>query len=145
MVADPAETGFDLPAGAFRALDWAATGATGPTALLLHGLSGVADVWCDTVGALGESRPRCVAVDQRGHGHSPATPGRYRVGDHVGDVRTLVGRLGAPVHLVGHSMGARVAFVTAARRPELVASVVVVDIGPEAWVANIDRTTRMFR
>ena len=145
MVADPAETGFDLPAGTFRALDWAATGATGPTALLLHGLSGVADVWCDTVAALGESRPRCVAVDQRGHGHSPATPGRYRVGDHVGDVRTLVGRLGAPVHLVGHSMGARVAFVTAARHPELAASVVVVDIGPEAWAANIDRTTRMFR
>ena len=136
MVADPAETGFDLPAGVFRSLEWAATGDTGPTALLLHGLSGVADVWCDTVAALGESRPRCVAVDQRGHGHSPATPGRFRVADHVGDVRALVDRLGAPVHLVGHSMGARVAFVTAARHPELVASVVVVDIGPEACVVE---------
>jgi pimeloyl-ACP methyl ester carboxylesterase len=39
-------------------------------------------------------------------------------------------------HLAGHSMGARVAIVAAARYAEAFRSVAVVDIGPDAWKQN---------
>lgn len=132
----------DLPAGRFRTLRW--SGDADTTAVFLHGLSGVAEVWGATVQALGDARPRCVALDQRGHGHSPRTPGAYRAADYLGDLAALVHTLDAPVHLVGHSMGARVAILAAARRPELLRSVTVVDIGPEAWAANIATTSKLF-
>ncbi len=135
-----------LAAGLYRMLDWPGVDAGSPvgTAVFLHGLSGVAEVWGDTVDALGRGRPRCVALDQRGHGHSPRPPGAYAASDHLGDLLDLVAQLDGPVRLVGHSMGARVAMLAAARHPEAFSSVVVVDIGPEAWKANIDRTARLF-
>ena len=139
----PSEGYVVAPAGEFRTLTWHGDPHR-RVVLFLHGLSGVADVWSATIEALGEHRPPCVAVDLRGHGRSPKTPGRYRVLDHVGDLRALVAHLGAPVDLVGHSMGARVAFVGAARHPELFSSVTVVDIGPERWTANITATVELF-
>jgi 2-(acetamidomethylene)succinate hydrolase len=136
----PRETTYNLTAGRFRALEW---DGTGESAVFLHGLSGVADVWQGTVEALGASRPRCIAIDQRGHGHSPK-PGDYRIGSYVQDLADLVRALGGPVRLVGHSMGARVALVAAARHPQLFSSAAIVDIGPEAWKANIDDTVAAF-
>lgn len=157
---------YELRAGRFRGLEWPGfpgvsrppgagsarsdgPGSSGgaPTAVLLHGLSGMADVWHATVMALPDhldgSRPRCVAIDQRGHGRSPHLPGRYSAADYLQDLVDLVDLLGAPVRLVGHSMGARVAMIGAARHPELFSSVVVVDIGPEAWQRNISATTAL--
>lgn len=131
-----------LDAGLFRILEWPGTAGT-PT-VFLHGLSGVAEVWTDTITALGSDRPRCIALDQRGHGHSPRTPGAYAAGDYLGDLLRLVDEVGGPVDLVGHSMGARVAILAAARHPDAFRSVVIVDIGPEAWRANITGTTRIF-
>lgn len=131
-----------LPAGLFRCVEW--SGRRDETVVLLHGLSGVADVWTDTVDALGTDRPRCIALDQRGHGRSPRTPGAYAARDYLGDLMALVDQLGGPVRLVGHSMGARVAILAAARHPDAFSSVVIVDIGPEAWKANIAHTTKLF-
>lgn len=129
------ETGWiDLPDGRFRVLDWP---GDDPSVLFLHGLTGVAEVWGPTVAALGEPRPRCIAFDQRGHGHSAKPERGYDVGMFVRDVVGIVRALGLDrPHLVGHSMGGRVAMVTAARHPELFRSVSIVDIGPEAWRAN---------
>lgn len=122
------------PAGAFRVLD---LGADGPPVLFLHGLTGVAEVWRPTVAALRGQRIHAYAMDQRGHGHSPKPTSGYAVGNYVADAAAIIEGLGlAPVHLVGHSMGARVAMVLAARHPWLLRSVAVVDIGPEAWRAN---------
>lgn len=156
----PDERGFQLSAGEFRGLVWQG----GPdTAVLLHGLSGMADVWTAMVAALaaqggsvhgGEppstvgtpvsgTRPCCIAIDQRGHGRSPHTPGSYRAVDYLGDLVELVEGLERPVRLVGHSMGARVAMLAAARHPGLFSSVVIVDIGPEAWQRNIESTMRL--
>lgn len=134
------ETTYRLGAGTFRALEW--SGPEEP-AIFLHGLSGVANVWQQTVEALGANRPRCIAIDQRGHGHSPK-PRDYRIGGYVSDLLDLVDAVGRPVRLVGHSMGARVALVAAARHAERFSSVAIVDIGPEAWKANIDGTVAAF-
>lgn len=135
------ESFYGLRAGSFRALEW--PGGTA-RAIFLHGLSGVAEVWGATIAALGDTRPRCIAIDQRGHGQSVQPEHGYRVGDYLGDVCQLIGQVGAPVRLVGHSMGARVAMAAAAHYPELLESVVIADIGPEAWKANIDETVAAF-
>jgi esterase len=138
----PAEGFVELPAGRFRYLEWA---GTEPSAVFLHGLSGVAEVWGPTIEALGEARPRSFAFDQRGHGQSPKPREGYSVGYFVEDALGLAEALGLErPHLVGHSMGARVAMVLAARRPERVRSVTIVDIGPEEWKANHQQTVAAF-
>jgi pimeloyl-ACP methyl ester carboxylesterase len=137
----PGETTYQLSAGAFRGLVW--PGGAG-TAIFLHGLSGVADVWQQTVAALGVGRPECIAIDQRGHGRSPKPEHDYSVTSYLRDLLDLVMAVGGPVHLVGHSMGARVAMVAAARHPGQFRSVAIVDIGPEAWRANITESVAAF-
>jgi 2-(acetamidomethylene)succinate hydrolase len=137
-MSDPVERFVDLPAGRFRVLEWP---GSEPAAVFLHGLTGVAEVWGPTVEALGPGRPRCIAVDQRGHGHSPKPPAGYGIASYVGDVVDLFRALGLDrPHLVGHSMGARVAIVLAARHAAAIRSVTVVDIGPEQWKANWQQT-----
>jgi 2-(acetamidomethylene)succinate hydrolase len=132
----PSESFVELPAGSFRVLTW---GDGRETVLFLHGLTAVADVWGPTVEHLPVNR-RYVALDQRGHGQSPRPPTGYGTGAFVRDTLAVIRRLGAPVHLVGHSMGARVAMLLAARHPAVLRSVAVVDIGPEASKANIETT-----
>ncbi len=133
----PTESFVQLNSGRFRTLTWR---SGDETVLLLHGLTGVAEVWAPTVGFLSNQRTY-IAVDQRGHGQSPCDPDMdYRVGAFVSDTKDLIRRLGRPVHLVGHSMGARVTLVLAARYPELLRSAVIVDIGPEASTKNINDT-----
>jgi 2-(acetamidomethylene)succinate hydrolase len=134
----PREFSVKTPAGAFRVLD---LGGDGPPVLFLHGLSGVAEVWGPTIDALQRESIHAFAMDQRGHGHSPKPASGYAIGDYVRDAMAVVEGLGiAPVRLVGHSMGARVALVLAARRPKLLRSAAVVDMGPEAWRANWEQS-----
>lgn len=133
MPGAPNEIWFDLPGGRFRALDWA---GTGPGVLFLHGLTGVAEAWTETVDALGDDRPRCLAMDQRGHGGS-THEGPYHVRQLAQDAIAVARAAGLErPHLVGHSMGARVAMAVAAWKPALWRTVTMADIGPEAWADN---------
>jgi len=137
----PIERRIALPAGDFRLLEWP---GEGPTVIFLHGLSASADVWALTMASLG-GKCHAFAIDQRGHGSSPAPGTGYTAGDFAQDALALRDTLGdGPVHLVGHSMGARVAMVAAAMRPGVFASVVIVDIGPEAWKQNWVDTVAAF-
>lgn len=110
-----------------------------PAALLLHGLMGRAFHWTGTARWLGASR-RVVALDQRGHGQSerPPTAGpahsvAYGREAFVADAEAAVEQLGlAPVTLIGHSMGALTAWQLAARRPDLVAALVICDMRASA-------------
>jgi pimeloyl-ACP methyl ester carboxylesterase len=133
-VTGAAERHVDLPAGTFRVLEWP---GDEPAAVLLHGLTAVAEVWGPTVSRMVGTHPRCLAPDQRGHGHSPKPASGYAIGSYVRDVLAMVEALGLDrPHLVGHSMGARVAIVAAARHPGRFRSVAIVDIGPEQWTEN---------
>lgn len=99
--------------------------------LFLHGIMGHRRDWDVLVHRVGE-RHRVVAVDQRGHGRSEWTRS-YRVADMADDAIALVEQLElAPVPIVGHSMGAMVALMVAARRPELVDRIALVDIVPQS-------------
>jgi len=134
----PVESFAELRGGRFRLLSW---GEGAETVLFLHGLTGMAEVWEPVVAHLPAGR-RYVAMDQRGHGRSFAPASGYSAAAMARDARLAITWLGAPVHLVGHSMGARVAILVAARHPSLLKSAAVVDIGPEASKSNIEGTVR---
>lgn len=117
------------------------SGAAGtPGVLLLHGLMGRAAHWADSARWI-STRCRAVALDQRGHGQSdkPAD-GPYDREAFVADAEAAVEQLGlAPVALVGHAMGALTAWQLAARRPDLVHSVVICDMRASALGAHSQR------
>jgi pimeloyl-ACP methyl ester carboxylesterase len=102
------------------------------TVVLLHGLAGHAGEWDHTAAAL---RPAytVIAIDQRGHGRSTRRPSDNSREAFVADVAEIIVTAGCavPVTLVGQSMGAHTAFLTAAWHPELVERLVMVegDIG----------------
>jgi esterase len=97
--------------------------------LLLHGLLGSSANWHSIARAL-ESGFRVVVPDLRNHGRSPHSQEMdYPL--MAADLEALIQRLelGA-ADLVGHSMGGKVAMQLALQAPELVRSLVVVDIAP---------------
>jgi pimeloyl-ACP methyl ester carboxylesterase len=78
---------------------------------------------------LGRQRQQLVAVDLRGRGMSSRTPpGTYGWRRHAGDVLGAAALLQeGPCDLIGHSMGAFVAMQAAARAPQGVRRLVLID------------------
>jgi pimeloyl-ACP methyl ester carboxylesterase len=107
-------------------LDW---GGAGDTLVFLHGGALTAHSW-DLVCLGLRDRFRCLALDLRGHGDSGWAE-EYRIETAVEDVAALVAHDGARrVHLVGNSLGGLVAAHYAASRSSTVASLTLVDVGP---------------
>jgi len=67
------------------------------------------------------------APDLRGHGKSSHAPRRYRLSDYADDIVALLERLTGRADVFGHSLGAQVAIVAAARRPELFRALAIGD------------------
>jgi pimeloyl-ACP methyl ester carboxylesterase len=90
----------------------------GRPVVLLHGWGMSLEVWDRQVMDLAGRATgglRTIAVDLRGHGHSPKPLTGYGYDDHVADVAALLARLDlTDVVLVGWSMGGAVAARTAA-------------------------------
>lgn len=109
-------------------LDWG--GDARPPLLLLHGFTGHAHAW-DTLAIALQPHFHVWALDARGHGDSePADV--YDAAGAFKDLSSVVEQLGVrALTLVGLSMGGRSAMYFAAKRPELVERLVVLDIGPE--------------
>lgn len=100
--------------------------------VLLHGFTGSTRSWDEHLPALLDLAD-VIALDQLGHGRSdaPAQPARYRVERVVDDLTALLDALDAPrAHVVGYSMGGRVALQLAVSRPERVASLVLESASP---------------
>ena len=102
-------------------------------AVFVHGLGGSSTNWTDLTDLLREPAAGvpaldCAAVDLPGFGYSPPPKDRdYSVNAHARAVAGLIERLGTwPVHLVGNSMGGAVATRLAARRPDLVRTLILV-------------------
>lgn len=99
----------------------------GPSLVLLHGLGVSGQVW-QGVGRLLGTFARLVAPDLRGHGESDKPSAGYLPRDYVGDIAALVAHEPSrPLAVIGHSLGAVVAALLAAERPELMAKVVLID------------------
>jgi 3-oxoadipate enol-lactonase len=120
------------------------SGGSGPTVLFSHGLLYTLRMWDAQIAAL-RARFRCVAYDHRGQGQSDAPATGLDMDSLTEDAAALIAslRLG-PVHFVGMSMGGFVGMRLAARRPELLRSLVLIDTsgGPEP-PENVPRYRRL--
>jgi pimeloyl-ACP methyl ester carboxylesterase len=118
---------YEVAAGRFlSALRW---GASSPELSMVHGGAQNAHTY-DTV-ALALQRP-LVSWDMPGHGHSDASPyGSNVVAAHAHDLAVAMAQVfSAPVPLVGMSLGGLVSLVLTHEHPELVSSLILVDITP---------------
>jgi pimeloyl-ACP methyl ester carboxylesterase len=111
---------------ALHHLDYGGTG-DGPTMVLVHGLGGSHLNW-DLLAPRLTSRGRVIAVDLPGFGmsapHGRPSTIRSNVNALAGFVRTVCD---PPVVLVGNSMGGLISILLAARMPELVRGLVLLD------------------
>ncbi|HEX5587327.1 MAG TPA: alpha/beta hydrolase [Acidimicrobiia bacterium] len=106
-----------------------------PEVVALHGGGQNAHTW-DTV-ALALGLP-LVAIDLPGHGHSDATDTLFSPRDYAVAVEVAVRALAPDARLVmGMSMGGLTAIALAARAPDLVRALVLVDVVPTIDPARV--------
>lgn len=114
------------------------TAGSGEAVVFLHGFGLDMRMW-DEAFALTARTRLTVRYDLRGYGRSPLPDGPY---SHVEDLAAILGALCIPrAHIVGFSMGGRVALRTALERSDLVRSLVLVDAAADghAWSAEWSR------
>ncbi len=98
---------------------YAAARGQGAPLVLLHGFTGSGANWRD-VSAAWEAQHTVIAVDLLGHGESsaPDDPACYQMQQAAADLHIAIGSFTAePVHLLGYSMGGRLALYYALRYP----------------------------
>ncbi|MBI1257650.1 MAG: alpha/beta fold hydrolase [Chloroflexi bacterium] len=102
-------------------------GGSGAPMVLLHGLTAQKLGWYSVFPEVSKHW-HVYAPDLRGHGNSDRAPdNQYHNADYARDVIALLKFIGEPVVLVGHSLGAMTAIVTAAQYPEGVRDLVLLD------------------
>ncbi len=113
------------------------TGGAGPAVVLIHGFGDTGEMW----GPLAErlSKKYTVIVpDLRGMGNSSKPASGYDKKSQAGDIRAVVENLGHDhTAVVGHDIGTMVAYAYAARYPDKVTKLVVMD-APVPGVAPWD-------
>ncbi len=103
-----------------------------PALLVLHGLYGQQGNWATHARALAEDFT-VYALDARNHGQSPHAAS-MTLPEMAQDVSDTMDALGLPqAHLLGHSMGGKIAMLLALQQPARVQSLLVVDIAPVAY------------
>jgi 3-oxoadipate enol-lactonase len=111
------------------------TAGDGDPVVLIHGFGLDFNMWGPQWRAFAE-RHRVIRYDLRGYGGSSLPAGPY---SHVDDLLALIEYLGAgPVHLVGLSLGGRVALRVAAQNPKAIRSLTLADAAMDghAWTAD---------
>jgi pimeloyl-ACP methyl ester carboxylesterase len=127
---------LELPGGSLAYDD---TG-TGPLVVCVPGMGDLRSTYRFSTPLLAAAGYRVVTLDVRGMGETSVSWNDYSVGAIGGDIVDLIEFLACgPAHVVGNSMGAGVAVVAAARRPDLVRSLTLTgpfvrDVMP-AWAA----------
>jgi pimeloyl-ACP methyl ester carboxylesterase len=107
-----------------------------PALLLIHGTVGSTAWWDPVVPALAGAC-RVIRVDLLGHGRSSSPAGGYGIRAHARRVGAALDRLGAGrVTVIGHSMGCMVATALAEQRPDTVAALALIDMGPSLDAQN---------
>ena len=107
------------------------SGGDAPPLLIVHGLYGSGRNWGVITKRLSDRGP-VVAVDMRNHGDSFWSDG-HSYEDMAGDLAQVIEAQGAPMDVVGHSMGGKAAMVLALTRPDLVSRLLIADIAPVAY------------
>jgi pimeloyl-ACP methyl ester carboxylesterase len=97
------------------------------TIILLHGFTDNGLCWPRLVNSL-KDRFDIIMMDERGHGLSDAPASGYTPELQASDVSSLISQLQVEKSvLIGHSLGAEIAAVTAALYPDIIDAVVLID------------------
>ena len=108
---------------------------SGPALLLLHGFTGSGRSWDELTNAAIAAGCTVIAPDLPGHGGTAWSAARATVERTADDVAALLRALGYErAHVVGYSMGARVALRLAIAHPARVARLVLE--APSAGIAD---------
>jgi pimeloyl-ACP methyl ester carboxylesterase len=106
---------------------------SGPLVVLSHGVGDRRQVYRFLAPMLAQAGYRVVSADLRGHGESSmgwksvtGTEAITRT-DIAGDLLALIGHLGGPAVIVGHSISGGAATIAAAQQPDLVRGVVEIN------------------
>ena len=112
-----------------------------PPIVLLHGFPETGDAFAPVVAELGQ-RYRMIVPDLRGAGASQRPASGYEKRIVANDVGELMNRLGVVrAHVIGHDIGARVAYAFAVRYPERLLSLTVA----EAFIEGLAGTAEFKR
>lgn len=99
-----------------------------PPLLIVHGLYGSARNWGAIAKRMSEDR-LVLSVDMRNHGYSDWDISHsYPV--MASDLAEVIARHGAPMDVIGHSMGGKAAMVLALQHPDMLRRLIVADIAP---------------
>ena len=114
----------------FHYLEWG--NSNHQTILMLHGNAQQAHSW-DFISLPLSEDYHVIALDQRGHGDSDWSPNQdYSTQEQVKDIEAVVKHLNLEnFHLVGHSMGGRNSYAWASQNSHKLASLTIVDTGPD--------------
>src|SRR5262245_59261076 len=104
-----------------------------PAVLLLHGGGQTRHSWGTTLGILAGHGWRAYSADLRGHGDSAwAADGDYTLDAFAGDVLAIRREVGAPIALVGASLGGIASLAAIGEHPDedVARALVLVDVAP---------------
>ena len=105
---------------------------TGEPILLLHGFTGSKETWKTAINDL-SNQYRVIALDLLGHGEtsSPLDKCRYQMEEAANDIREFLDKLEIKsVHLLGYSMGGRLALYFALHNPTYITSLILESCTP---------------
>jgi len=125
------------------------SGGSGPVVLLVHGFGDTGDMWGPLARELAKTHT-VVVPDLRGMGRSSHPASGYDKKTEAADLRAVLATLGHDrAAIVGHDIGNMVVYAYAARYPEKVERLVVMDAplpGVEPWdeVAHSPRTWHFY-
>jgi pimeloyl-ACP methyl ester carboxylesterase len=118
----------------------------GEPVVLVHGTTGNAEGWAFVAPELAADF-RVITYDRRGRGQSGDSPD-YSFEGEADDLLAVLAWAGAPVHLVGHSFGARVAMLAAQMSADIATLVLyepplAVEAVPAGTYEAIEEATRV--
>ena len=126
---------IELPEGslAIHDLSLGSPPPDAPVVLAVHGITANGLSWRRVADEIGHRRGpgavRVLAPDLRGRGDSRSVPAPYGLGAHVDDLVSVATAFATTPVLVGHSMGAFICALAAARHPERFPGLVLVEGG----------------
>lgn len=129
--------GIDVPVGQLTAYRVVPAGVSKGVVLIVPGYTGSKEDWRTFLPVLRDAGWTAVAISRRGQADSaaPTNPGAYSLEEEAADVVRVAGLLddGAPVHLIGHSLGGVIVRAAAIASPSSFRDVVQFCSGPYGW------------